>query len=76
MTKAPKAASLRQLRQWRGLTQVEAGRRFGVPQGEISKIEKRSDHRVRNLARYIEALGGRLELVAVVGGRRVSLKGV
>ncbi len=76
MTKAPKTATLRQFRQWRGFTQVEAAARFDVPQGEISKIEQRVDHRVGNLSRYIAALGGRLELVAVVRGKRVVLQGV
>jgi hypothetical protein len=73
MRKAPTRATLRQFREWRTLTQVEVAKRLDVPQGEVSKIERRPNHRVSSLAAYVAALGGRLELVAVVGGKRIRL---
>lgn len=73
MAKAPTKATLRQFREWRELTQVEIAKRLGVPQGEVSKLERRPNHRVSSLAKYVAALGGRLELVAVVGSKRIRL---
>lgn len=73
MGKAPATATLRQFREWRAVTQVEVAKRLDVPQGEVSKIERRPNHRVSSLASYVTALGGRLELVAVVGGKRIRL---
>ena len=61
-------SSLRTVREAAGKTQVEVSRESGIAQGEISKIENRDDlgpMSVAVLRRYIEALGGELELVAV-----------
>jgi nucleotide-binding universal stress UspA family protein len=70
--------SLADLREFAGAkTQVEVSRASGIPQGEISKIENREDLDVIALAtlrRYVEALGGELEVAAVLGGRRVVIK--
>jgi transcriptional regulator with XRE-family HTH domain len=40
-------------------------KRLGVNQGQVSRIERQEDPRLSTLEKYIEALGGRLELVAV-----------
>lgn len=48
-------------------------KRLDVHQAEVSKTERRPGHLVSALARYVAALGGRLELVAVVGGKRIRL---
>jgi len=61
-----------------GLTQVELSERCGMHQGDISKLERRStleEVTVHTLRRYIEALGGEVQLVAIIDGRRVVLGG-
>lgn len=59
--------SLAQLRQFREVTQVELAHRLGIAQPGISRLEKQDDRRVSTVRDYVEALGGRLELVAVFG---------
>ncbi|HYQ83832.1 MAG TPA: helix-turn-helix transcriptional regulator, partial [Rubrobacter sp.] len=59
---------LRALREAVGLTQEELARRVDVTQSQLSKLERRDDHRISTLRRYVEALGGTLEICAIVGG--------
>jgi predicted transcriptional regulator len=65
--------TLRELRQGAGLTQVDAARAAEMTQSELSRLESRGDHRISTLRRYVEALGGQLEVSAVFGGKRVKL---
>ena len=44
-----------------------------MPQPQVSRIERQADLYVSTLARYLEAMGGRLELVGVFNDRRVTL---
>ena len=73
---APEVLTLADLRRLRGLTQVEVAAASGMDQSELSKAERRTGHRVSTLQRYVEALGGRLEVFARFGSKRVRLKGV
>lgn len=65
---------LRELREMAGLTQVEAARRLESTQGTLSEMEKRTDHKVSTLRKYVEALGGELEVTAWFGDRALRLK--
>jgi tellurite resistance protein len=65
--------TLQELRLDLNLTQVDAARAAEMTQSELSRLESRGDHRISTLRRYVEALGGRLEVAAVFGGRRVKL---
>lgn len=57
--------SLQELRQRvSGITQSEVADLMKVTQGAISQLEKRHDLLLSNLAEYIRALGGKLELIA------------
>ena len=47
-----------------GVTQTELADLMKVTQGAISQLEKRQDALLSNLAGYIRALGGKLELIA------------
>ena len=47
-----------------------------MTQAELSKFERREDHLISTLRRYVTALGGELEVVAVFDNKRISLKGV
>lgn len=67
---------LRELRELAGKTQVEVAELAAMTQSELSRFEKRDDHRLSTLRRYVEALGGEVEVVAVVGNHRVTLRGV
>ena len=53
------------LRHGEAISQVELAGRLDVTQGAISKLEHSEDVRVSTLRQYLEALGARLELVAV-----------
>ena len=65
--------TLSELRRDLKVTQVDAARSAAMTQSELSRLETRSDHRISTLRRYVEALGGRLEVTAVFRGRRVKL---
>ena len=67
------AMPLDQLRKAQQMTQLQLAEILGVNQGEISKIEHRSDLCVSTLADYIEAMGGRLEIRAVFKDREVRI---
>jgi transcriptional regulator with XRE-family HTH domain len=64
---------LRTLREAVGLTQEELAQRVAITQSQLSKLEHREDHRIPTLQRYVAALGGQLEIVAVVQGKRIRL---
>ena len=57
-------ATLKDLRQAVAQTQEELAATLGVGQDTISRLEKRSDMLLSTLRRYVEAMGGKLELVA------------
>jgi DNA-binding XRE family transcriptional regulator len=56
--------SLAELRHARRLTQETLGQTLNVGQSAVAKMENRADIYVSNLRRYIEAMGGVLEIVA------------
>jgi transcriptional regulator with XRE-family HTH domain len=56
--------SLRNLRKALNLTQSDVAKRLGKGQDEVSRVETRPDLLISTLHRYIESLGGELELIA------------
>ncbi|MDP2787331.1 MAG: XRE family transcriptional regulator [Pseudomonadota bacterium] len=62
--RAGELATLKDLRQAVAQTQEELAATLGVGQDTISRLEKRSDMLLSTLRRYVEAMGGKLELVA------------
>jgi hypothetical protein len=68
--------NLRDVRKLAGKTQTAVAKAASVAQGELSRLERRRDHRVSTLRKYVEALGGELQVVAQFGNRSVRLKGV
>ena len=56
--------ALHELRQARERSQEDLARELGVGQPAVAKLERRTDMYVSNLRRYIEALGGSLEITA------------
>ncbi len=70
--------NLRSLREMSGKTQHDIAEASEMAQSEISKVERRGDHLLSTLRRYVEALGGELEVRAVFDGghKTVKLTGV
>jgi DNA-binding XRE family transcriptional regulator len=56
--------TLQELRRARAMTQVRMAKKLGIAQKQISEIEKRTDMHISTLRRSIEAMGGKLSLVA------------
>lgn len=65
--------TLAEVRRARAYTQEKLAALLNVPQSQVSRIERQADLYVSTLARYIEAMGGHLELNGVFDGRRVPL---
>jgi hypothetical protein len=71
--------TLRTLREAAGKTQVDVTGASQMDQADISRLEGRQnfdDCQVSTLQRYISALGGRLELVAVFGDKKIIVAGI
>ena len=64
---------LAELRTEQGLTQVQVAERLGTTQENVSRIERAEDTQLSTIRRYIEALGGSLELHAVFADRDVPI---
>ena len=61
--------TLQQLRKAKALTQAQLAETLGIRQATIAKMEKRSDLMISTLRSYIEAMGGRLNLIVEFPGR-------
>lgn len=55
---------LHELRRARAMTQRDLARTLNVNQPAVSKLEQRADVYVSSLRSYVEAVGGRLKIVA------------
>ena len=79
---AAKAASLseemtlEELRKARSFSQEDIAETLSVGQPAVAKLEKRGDMHVSNLRRYVEALGGTLEITARFADGRVTISNV
>lgn len=68
-------ATFKALREQLGLTQGDVARLAEMTQSEVSRFEQRDDHRLSTLRAMVEALGGELEITAVMpDGRRVAFR--
>ena len=56
--------TIQELRRARKITQVRVAKALGISQDGVSRLEKRSDLLLSTLRRTVEAMGGRLSLVA------------
>ncbi len=74
--RAETRATLQELRERAGKTQHDVALSSGVSQIEVSRAERRTDHKVSTLRRYVKALGGELLVYARFGGRLVRLRDV
>ena len=70
--------TMRTLREAAGKTQTDVADGSQINQADISRLEGREnfdDCQVSTLQRYVNALGGRLEVVAAFGSKRIILVG-
>ena len=58
------AMPLHELRKARAMTQEAVGEALNVNQPAVAKLERRTDMYVSNLRAFIEAMGGKLNIVA------------
>ena len=65
---------LHQLRNAREMTQTRLAEVLEMDQGNISKLEKRTDMYLSTLRSYIEAMGGVLEIRAVFPDGEVRIE--
>lgn len=56
--------TLQELRKVRARSQRTVSEKLHVNQAEVSKIERRTDMYISTLRSYIEAMGGRLDIIA------------
>jgi Helix-turn-helix domain len=71
--------TLRTLREAAGKTQVDVTGVSQMDQADISRLEGREnfdDCQVSTLQRYLSAIGGRLEIVASFGDKKIVVTGV
>lgn len=66
---AAELATLRDLRVAASQTQADMAQALGVRQDTISRLEQRSDMLLSTMRRYVEAMGGQLEIVATFPNR-------
>jgi transcriptional regulator with XRE-family HTH domain len=65
--------TLRELREQLGKTQGDLAAKSKISQAELSRAERRRDHLISTLRRYVESLGGEIEVLAKFKDKRVRL---
>ena len=75
MENAVEGYRLREIRKSLGVTQVEMAKRLGVTQNRISRIERGDTEHIQidTVRRYVEALGGRFNTVAIFENEEVLI---
>jgi transcriptional regulator with XRE-family HTH domain len=66
--------TLYQLREARSLTQVNLAKVLNINQGAVSKMEKRADMYVSTLRNFIQAMGGQLQVKAILPEGEVEIE--
>lgn len=65
--------TMRELRRFAGMSQIEVAEVMGVAQAEVSRLEGRTDAKLSTIERYVKALGGEVEVIARFGDRTMRL---
>ena len=55
--------TLKELRKAKKLTQVDMAETLGIAQTNLSQLERRADLLISTVRKYVEAMGGRLNLI-------------
>jgi predicted transcriptional regulator len=65
--------NLRKIRELIGITQKEMAKKLKIEQGTLSRAERSADPKLSTLRRYVEALGGEIEVRAVFNDKSIKL---
>ena len=65
--------TLSELRHARAMSQDDVAASLSVQQPAVAKLERRTDMHISSLRRYVEALGGKLEITARFSDASVSI---
>jgi transcriptional regulator with XRE-family HTH domain len=65
--------ALKELRQALNLTQEQVASLLEINQAAVSKMEQQSDMYISTLQKLVQAMGGKLKLVASFSGREVVI---
>lgn len=68
--------SLREMREMAGQNQTEVADKLETTQSELSRLERRNDFFLSTLRKYVEALGGEVQIIAKFGDKMFRLRGV
>ncbi len=66
--------TLQEMREQLGISQEDLARAWDTSQPNVSKIEHKDDLLFSTVRRYVETLGGRLEVHAVFPNRQITLQ--
>jgi DNA-binding XRE family transcriptional regulator len=58
-----------------GLTQADVAERMGVTKSRVSQIERGEVSTIEAVARYVQAIGGRIQISAIFGDDHYVLRG-
>jgi predicted XRE-type DNA-binding protein len=72
-TAIERALVLGEIRERRNLSQADLASVLGTSQARASQLQNQTDLYVSTLKRYVEALGGELEVTAVFDGERIEI---
>jgi len=67
------ALALAEAREGQNLTQADVARILDMSQANVSRIEREDDIYLSTLRKYVEALGGHLEMTAVFPDKSVHI---
>ncbi len=65
--------TMREVRAFAGRSHVAAADAMGGAEGEVSRLDGRTDPKVATIQRHVKALGGEVEVVARHGDRPMRL---
>lgn len=65
--------ALDELREARAMTQEHLAKLLGVKQATVSKMERRADMYISSLQAIVQAMGGKLQIVAVFPEGKVEI---
>jgi transcriptional regulator with XRE-family HTH domain len=68
--------TLDQIRTYRQLTQAQISQALGITQAAVSKLEFRSDTYISSVRKYLEALGGKMEIRAIFTDKEIKVRGL
>lgn len=74
-TEPQRVLLLQELRTRRNVAQTTIASRLGVKQSTVSKIERRDDVTLSTLRRFVEALGGNLQVTATFADESLEIGG-